>query len=65
MNNLKSLVNDKPLWDSFLAEMDSRLSIVHTQMEQALTAEILYRLQGEAQALRKLKYLRDHVNGGI
>jgi hypothetical protein len=44
--------------------MDSRLSIVHTQMEQALTAEILYRLQGEAQALRKLKYLRDHVNGG-
>ena len=63
MNNLKSLVNDKPLWDSFLTEMDDRLSIVHTQMEQVLNAESLYRLQGEAQALRKLKYLREHING--
>jgi|TARA_R110001599_G_scaffold238960_1_gene438626 hypothetical protein len=63
MNNLKSLVNDKPLWDSFLTEMDARLSIVHTQMEQVLNAESLYRLQGEAQALRKLKHLREHING--
>jgi len=51
------------LWDSFLTEMDARLSIVHTQMEQVLNAESLYRLQGEAQALRKLKHLREYING--
>lgn len=63
MKNLKSLVNDKLLWDSFLEEMNTRLSAVHTQMEQAPDAESLYRLQGQAQALRKLKQLREYVNG--
>lgn len=62
MNNLKSLVNNKPLWDSFLEEIDTRLSAVHIQMEQALNAEGVYRLQGQADALRKLKQLREHIN---
>ena len=31
--------------------------------EQVLNAESLYRLQGEAQALRKLKHLREYING--
>jgi len=63
MNNLKSLVNDKPLWDSFLEEMDKRLSDVHRMMEQASDSESLYRLQGQASAFRKLKQLREYVNG--
>jgi len=63
MNNLKPLVNDKPLWDSFLEEMDNRLSDVHRMMEQASDAESLYRLQGQASAFRKLKQLREYVNG--
>jgi len=63
MNNLKPLVNDKALWESFLAELDSRLAEVHRQMEQANSAEDLYRLQGQAACLNKFKYLRDKVNG--
>jgi len=64
MNNLKPLVNDKVLWDSFLEEGDKRISEVHRVMEQSTRAEDLYRLQGQAFALRKIKQLRDQVNGG-
>ena len=64
MKNLKALVNDKPLWDSFLEEMDTRLADTHRAMEQADDSHTLYRLQGQATALRKLKQLRDYVNGG-
>ena len=63
MNNLKSLVNDKPLWESFLAEVDKRILEVHRAMEQASKLEDMYRLQGQASALRKLKQLREYVNG--
>ena len=63
MNNLKPLVNDKVLWDSFLEEVDRRISEVHRVMEQSTRAEDLYRLQGQAFALRKMKQLRDQVNG--
>ncbi len=63
MNNLKPLVNDKDLWESFLAELNSRLAEVHRQMEQANSAEDLYRLQGQAACLNKFKYLREKVNG--
>ena len=63
MNNLKPLVNDKVLWDSFLEEVDKRILEVHRVMEQSTRAEDLYRLQGQAFALRKMKQLRDQVNG--
>jgi len=63
MNNLKPLVNDKALWESFLAELQSRLNDVHKQMEQAPEANDLFRLQGQAACLNKFKYLRDKVNG--
>ena len=64
MINLKPLVNDKVLWDSFLEEVDRRISEVHRVMEQSSRAEELFRLQGQAFALRKIKQLRDQVNGG-
>lgn len=63
MNNLKPLVNDKALWESFVAELEERLDQVHRQMEQASSAEELFRLQGETSCLRRLKFLRDKVNG--
>ena len=63
MNNLKPLVNDKVLWDSFLEEVDKRISEVHRVMEQSTRAEDLYRLQGQAFALRKIKQLSDQVYG--
>ena len=63
MHDLKPLVNDKALWESFLAELQERLNDVHRQMEQATAVEDLFRLQGQAACLNKFKYLRDKVNG--
>lgn len=61
--SLKLLVNNKDIWVSFVEELDARIAQVHVQMEQATTPEVLYRLQGQAHALRRLKTLRDQVNG--
>ena len=60
---LKLLVNNKEIWNSFNDELDRRLNHVHIQMEQTIKQEDLFRLQGEAKALRRLKFLRDEVNG--
>tara|TARA_R100000234_G_scaffold37095_1_gene21998 strand:+ start:709 stop:921 length:213 start_codon:yes stop_codon:yes gene_type:complete len=60
--SLKLLVNDKKIWDSLNEELDRRLNFLHIQMEQTLKSEDLYRLQGEARALRKIKQLRDQIN---
>jgi len=61
--SLKLLVNNPEIWKSFEKEMDTRISAVHTQMEQVLDTDSFYRLQGQAFAFRKLKQLRDQVNG--
>ena len=60
---LKLLVNNMEIWNSFNDELDRRLNHVHIQMEQTMKQEDLFRLQGEAKALRRLKFLRDEVNG--
>lgn len=61
--SLKLLVNNKDLWDSFVKEMDAKLNRIHIQMEQSTAIEDVYRLQGHADCLRRLKRLRDEVNG--
>ena len=60
---IKRLVNDKPLWDSFLEEVDGRIVFAQKQLEQRIEPAELYRLQGEIKALRSLKQLRDKING--
>lgn len=62
--SIKLLVNNKDIWEAFLEEVEDRVQTVHKQLEQANTTEEIYRLQGEARALRRLEYLRDKVNGG-
>jgi len=59
---IKRLVNDKELWDSFNQELDERIAFAHKQMEIRDESLVLYRLQGELKALRSLKSLRDKVN---
>ena len=61
--SIKLLVNDKKIWDSFNELIDQKLRFVHSQLEQTMKSEDLYRLQGEARAFRRLKLLRDEVNG--
>jgi hypothetical protein len=62
--NLKPLVNDKPLWQSFLEELDERIAFCHKTLEQVDEPSQMYRLQGEIAALKKLKFLREKVNNG-
>ena len=61
--SLKAIVNERVLWDALLAELDERISFAHKQLEQSSNTEDLFRFQGEVRALRKLKQLRDKVNG--
>ena len=60
---IKRLVNDKPLWDAFCEELDSRIEFCHKQLEQRDQPLDLHRLQGEIKALRSLGQLRDKING--
>tara|TARA_R100001443_G_scaffold18880_1_gene30140 strand:+ start:1350 stop:1544 length:195 start_codon:yes stop_codon:yes gene_type:complete len=61
--NLKKLVNDKPLWDNFVEYVDHIIDQQHRAMEQAEDSIMLYRAQGAIATLRRLKYLRDEMNG--
>ena len=61
--NLKKLVNDKALWDNFVEYLDDNIAKNHTALEQADNTVIIHRLQGAIGALRRLKYLREEMNG--
>jgi hypothetical protein len=61
--SLKEIVNTKNLWDSLLEELDERIAMAHKGMETATTLEDVFRYQGEVRAFRRLKQLRDKVNG--
>ena len=60
---LKKLANDKQLWDAYLGYLDEKISAAHVRMEQANDVEAVYRMQGEVAALRRLKFMREEVNG--
>jgi len=62
--SLKKLVNDKELYDEFLKHVDDLIYLQHKQMEQATEPVVFYRAQGAINTLRKLKLLREQVNGG-
>ena len=61
--SLKKLVNDKELYEEFLKHVDGLIYLQHKQMEQATEPVIFYRAQGAVTTLRKLKHLREQVNG--
>lgn len=62
-SRLKEFVNNKPLWDSFLEEVDSYIRIEHRNLEQSKEYGDLREAQGAVRMCRKLKNLRDRVNG--
>lgn len=64
MSNLKQLVNNKELYEEFLKHVDDLIYLQHKQMEQATEPVVFYRAQGSINTLRKLKLLREQVNGG-
>ena len=61
--NLKQLVNDTTLWNNFLEYIDDAIAKNHTALEQSDNHVVIHRLQGAIGALRRLKYLREEMNG--
>tara|TARA_R110002153_G_scaffold32963_3_gene99550 strand:- start:2690 stop:2884 length:195 start_codon:yes stop_codon:yes gene_type:complete len=61
--SLKKIVNDKELWDALIEYYDEYISDLHRSMENLTEPSDLYRVQGSLSAIRKLKYMRDKVNG--
>jgi len=60
---LKKLVNDKQLWDAYVEYLDSKIHSAHVRLEQENKPDNMYRVQGEIASLRRLKYMRDEING--
>jgi|LakMenEpi03Aug12_release.lakeMendotaPanAssembly.Ray.scaffolds.fasta_scaffold4409499_2 hypothetical protein len=60
---LTDLVNKKNKWDAFNAVLDNYISFHQKTLEQSADTAELYKAQGAISALRKLKYLKEEVNG--
>ena len=60
LSNLKPLVNHQLHLNKYL---DALIEQHHKAMEQADDIVVLHRTQGAIGALRRLKYLREKVNG--
>ena len=56
---IKKLVNDKPLWDSFIEILNEKIEVSQRKLEQEVNIENVYRAQGEIAALRRLTFLRE------
>jgi hypothetical protein len=61
--SLKAFVNNKAEWDSFCEELDIWIDEQQRRLEQGEMTIDLHRCQGAIGILRRLKYLRDKVNG--
>ena len=62
--HLKQLVNNKELYEEFQKHLDDLIYMRQRTMESANDAIIVYRQQGAIDVLRKLKLLKETVNGG-
>ena len=61
--SLKSFVNNKAEWDAFCEEIDLQISDLHKRLEQSENVVEIHQAQGGIRALRRLKYLREKING--
>lgn len=61
--SLKKIVNDKESWDALVEFYDECISGQHKIMERVVDIADVHRSQGAIAVLRKLKHMRDQVNG--
>lgn len=61
--NLKPFVNNKDLYEDFLEYLDDLIELKRKALEQATDSIVIYQTQGAIFALRKLKTLKEQVNG--
>ena len=62
--HLKQLVNDKEAYYEFCRHLDDLIYIRQRTLESADDPVTMHRQQGAIDALRKLKLLKEAVNGG-
>ena len=63
LSRLKTLVNTKTQWEAFNEHLDYSIELCQKKLEQSVDMVEIHQAQGAIQALRKLKLLRDQVNG--
>ena len=61
--HLKQLVNDKECYAQFQKHIDELIVSRQRALESANEPSVIYRQQGAIDVLRKLKLLRETVNG--
>lgn len=62
LSNLKGLVNDKKQHDAFIEYLDYLINVEHKALEQG-EGVAMHRSQGAIGVLRRLKSIRNEVNG--
>jgi hypothetical protein len=63
LSKLKPWVNNNRQWQAFSDYIDYLIEQQHKSLEQSEENILMYRSQGAVATLRKLKYLRDEING--
>jgi uncharacterized protein YmfQ (DUF2313 family) len=63
LSRLKPLVSNNRQWEAFSSYIDIAIEQHQKVLEQSDDIIMMHRQQGAITALRKLKYLRDEVNG--
>jgi len=61
--HLKQLVNDKECYEQFQQHIDELIRMRQRALESANDSTTMYRQQGAIDVLRKLKLLKETVNG--
>lgn len=60
---IKQLTNNKELWDALNEELDTLIEVERLRLEQYTDPVEMYISQGKIKGYRRLKQLRDDVNG--
>jgi hydrogenase maturation factor HypF (carbamoyltransferase family) len=63
LSQMKTLVNNPQLMNSFNNYIDAKIQEEHRILEQSDDTLVVQRSQGAVAVLRRLKRLRDEVNG--
>jgi lipase chaperone LimK len=61
--NLKPFVNNKDLYEDFLQYLDEAIELKRKTLEQSTDLVVIHQTQGAIATLRKLKTLKEQVNG--
>jgi hypothetical protein len=63
ISRLKPMVGNNRQWEAFSDYLDDTITQYHKTLEQSDDTVTLHRSQGAVAVLKKLKMLRDEVNG--